>query len=290
MLGTSHRRAVDVVVASLPFQLCSESWLRTYLVSLSQIKLSTLPPDRQSVLRARRVVEEAEFAANVAEEVTNRRAAAAAAAGSSADSAPTNDSSSSSTAPAAAQSSLKEEEHQGRTTGSVEWRAARGELGADDEAVKRAINPDRPTAAASTAASAPALAPAACVPAEKAQCSTNPTAGALNDSSPAPAAAESSSAPAPTLDAATAASVPHTPTDAEKASAAKARTAALFRVYLRQVNVGCGTATCTTEHCRSNAAFVPPASALDAGKLAIQLTKTGEASLCKHNDNASAQP
>lgn len=272
---------------------CPEQWLRIYVQSLAQIKLMSLPADRQRVLAARAIVEAREFDANVAEDNEARRLA-----------------------------SLKEEEKQGRTTGSVEWRAARGELGADSVAVQRALHPDQcapasssssssaSSSSSSSSASAAATGAAAASPASAAAaagtcetaavktaessklCSTtaNPPTEALadlslgaRDSTSPPVAATSATsataafAPASASAAATAAAPL---TDAQKLAAAKARTAALFRAYMAQLQSGCGTSSCDANQCKSNATFTPPAAAADVAKLALDMTRTGALSLC----------
>src|SRR4051812_41046603 len=102
-----------------------------HIASLSVMRFASLPPSRQAVLSARRDVELAEFARNVREDAESRKPA------------------------------VKPEEMQGRTTGSVEWRAARGELGANAVAVERALNPDHSASATASSSSSAAAAPAA---------------------------------------------------------------------------------------------------------------------------------
>jgi hypothetical protein len=211
-------------------------------------RLSSLPAARQAELAARTLVETAEFAANCAEEVTNRASATAAAA------------------------TLKIEEAQGRTTGSVEWRAARGELGADASAVERAAAEEKLAASSSSTA-----APAAAASSSSAQlCVTDPLVPvAIRDSSSAPPVAASPAA----------ASTPSTPVSGEDAAAAKARTATLFRAYLSQLSSGCGSAECDTPACKSNPAFTTP-RASEIAKVAIAMVKGGPAQLCKRKQIA----
>ncbi len=158
--------------------LCPEAWLAIYCQSLSQMKCMMLPPARQAELTARRAVEEAEFAANETEEKENKRRAAVAAEEAKANegrasAAAAAASASAAATDAAACAGLKEEEHQGRTTGSVEWRRARGELGADAVAVSRALNPDQ--CAAPSASSSAAAAGDGKTAQAKALCSTSET-------------------------------------------------------------------------------------------------------------------
>jgi hypothetical protein len=253
---------------------CPEQWLRIYVQSLTQIKAMSLPPERARTLAARALVEAREFEANVAEDNETRRVA-----------------------------SLKEEEKQGRTTGSVEWRAARGELGADAVAVERALHPDQcapssssssSSASSSSAAASSAVAAAATAAcetpagktAESAKlCSTNPATDALADlslgarDSTSPPVAAAAVTPATAASASSAAAAAPL-TDAQKLAAAKARTAALFRTYMTQLQSGCGSSSCDAKQCRSNATFAAPAAATDVAKMALEMTKTGPVSLC----------
>lgn len=228
-----------------------------HIASLSVMRFASLPLARQQVLSARRDIELEEFRRNVHEDAEARKP--------------------------------KQEELQGRTTGSVEWRAARGELGANAVAVERALNPDSivapasssssssvpvSTAAASSSAAAPSV--TACKTEEsRAQCSTNPSAAAS-----ASAAAAATPAPAASFASSTAASAAAPPPSANLVAAARARTAALFRSYTTQLSVGCGRASCSTPHCKSNVAFTPPAAQTDLAKLALELTKAGPSQLC----------
>lgn len=230
-----------------------------HIASLSVMRFASLPPARQAVLSARRDVELAEFARNVREDVESRQPA------------------------------VKPEEMQGRTTGSVEWRAARGELGSNPVAVERALNSESTASAASSSssssASSSAPTPAAAAVSSsstaaaasssvcktdesKAQCSTNPSAAAASASATDPAASSAASSAS--------SAVP----SANIVAAARARTAALFRSYTTQLSVGCGRDSCATAQCKSNAAFTPPSAPADLAKLALELTKTGVAQLC----------
>ena len=240
---------------------CPEDWLKTYCSSLTQIKSFMMAPTRLAVLAERRVKELAEFAANVAEEQANKVAAREAA--------------------------VSEAERQGRITGSVEWRQARGELGSDAIAVERALNPDLvasgasstkapPTTSASSSSSSSASPSSdplgVCVPAEKALCSTDPVpvqklaALGLDSSSPAPT-------PTPIVAA---------PSAIDPVAAAKAKTAALFKSYVKQLGVGCGHANCQTPECKSNPNFAAPTVAQDIGKRALEMVKRGPSELCPH--------
>jgi peptide-N4-(N-acetyl-beta-glucosaminyl)asparagine amidase len=83
-----------------------ESWVKETIDQLTKMKHINLKPERRAILAVRKQVEEMEFA-----KAKN---------------------------PEAVSTEVKPEENQGRTTGSTEWREARGELG-DRERTEAAI-------------------------------------------------------------------------------------------------------------------------------------------------------
>jgi len=264
---------------------CPEGWLNMYCQSLTQMKALMTPRERQEELARRRQREEAEFAANEAEEKAAKAAAAAAAeeaarqaaSAGSASAAAAASSAAAAAAASAASSSVKEEEKQGRTTGSVEWRAARGELGSDAVAVARALNPDQCVPGPAAAADGRSAA-------AKALCSTEQPSVADAAAKVQQLSLSGGAAPA----ASATASSPAAPSSAaDQLAQAKARTAALFKQYVVQLTRGCEGSGCDAAHCRSNASFTPPAPA-DVPKAALELTKSGVDKLCPRIAKAAA--
>lgn len=201
--------------------LCPEVWLAEYIQSANQLRMASITPQRQTILAARRQAEAIEFANNV----HNR--------------------------PQQFQQNI---ELIGRTTGSVEWRIQRGELGSTQAAMQRAIQADNTHVATLSSASSTDRCEATQPQKNRDQCSTLPAVGsaaAINSMDILPLNPNSSSASSSSSSIIAAAC---DPSDAAHASqeAARAKIKQLFQSYVKQLSQGCGHEECTTTFCKSN--------------------------------------
>jgi len=279
--------------------MCPESWLQSYLASLTQMQFMAQSPARQAELLRRRTKERAELDAQLQPQ-------SASASATSSTSSPASSSS--------AAAAVKEEEHQGRTTGSVEWRVQRGELGADEIARQRALQPELINKSPASSSTATATATATAAPSKAAAsvaagtCSTQPTADKLASLSLTPSttstdstvSSSSSTSSSSSSSSSSVAPAPQTPpssssTPAASAvsdiAAAKERTKLLFQRYLIQLQRGCGVKDCSTSKCKSNPSFqqLPSTDVKEIAKLALELTKQGTKDVCPNLNIAAKQ-
>ena len=173
----------------------------------------------------------------------------------------------------------------GRTTGSAEWRRARGEIGneqktqeaiaAQEETKQQLQQPSSQPATSTTAAPATSSAPVNVASSTSISTPTNPLTTAVT--------APSSSSPSPSST-----STPSTPsTSSSTASADTGKDAVklLFSRYHAQLTKGCGRSDCANEVCRSSSKFVAgdDDSAAGIAKRCLQLTSQFKASkLCEN--------
>ena len=174
----------------------------------------------------------------------------------------------------------------GRTTGSAEWRRARGEMGdeqktqaalAAQEETKQQLHQQSSQTETGTATAAAVATPP--LPASSSS-STTPI--------PAATAPTPTPSPAPSASSTTSASVPPSSsasTSTAPAESGKDAVKLLFSRYHAQLTRGCGRQDCTNDACKSSSKFVASGDESAAGiaKRCLQLTSQFKASkLCEN--------
>ena len=186
----------------------------------------------------------------------------------------------------------------GRTTGSAEWRRARGEMG-DEVATQRAIQQQQRTHDRIISANTRTSQPHHSTDGPEKGKATGTSTAQPTPSTPAPhpsttaapaASSESSSSSMPS----TAPPPPSVLGAPGAIDAGRAMVKLLFSRYHAQLTQGCGRPGCTNELCRSSSAFVPPPKGED-GAMAIatrclQLTRQyRDRGLCEHVNKDSEE-